>query len=107
MNKFQYVLGGTIAIFTWKNLKHWKKLLPKCKMLEYYTKPHKSILDDVKKFSKSYKTELLNSATNDLNYRDNNAYEYMYNINVMKLYPEPIDIETTAVLQRIEMLFAS
>ena len=111
MNKFKYVSGGTregsncnLYMKKSKTLKDFYYLGAKC----WNSIPnHIRVMDDVKKFSKCYKIELLNSATSDSNYRVNNAYEYMYKTPCMQVYPEPIDTETTAVLQSIGVLFSS
>ena len=111
MNKFKYVSGGTregsncnLYMKKSKTLKDFYYLGAKC----WNSIPnHIRVMDDVKKFSKCYKIELLNSATSDSNYRVNNAYKYMYKTPCMQVYPEPIDTETTAVLQSIGVLFSS
>ena len=66
----------------------------------------KKVKDDVKKFSKCYKAELLSSATSDVNYRINNGYEYMYKPTCILMNIESIDVETSAVLQSIDALFS-
>ena len=55
---------------------------------------HIRAADDVKKFSKCYKTELLNSITSDISYRINNGYDYIYKLTCIQNSLEPIDTES-------------
>ena len=111
MNRFQYVSGGTregsncnLYMKKSKTLKDFYYLGAKC----WNNVPsHIRATDDVKKFSKSYKTELLHSITSDVNYRINNGYEYMYKPTSIQLNLEPIDTETANILVGIESLFST
>ena len=67
---------------------------------------HIRAIDEVKKFSKCYKADLLNSITVDISYRINNAYEYIYKPSCLQINLEPIDTEMTNILQSIEVLFS-
>ena len=110
MNKFQYVSGGSregsncnLYMKKSKTLKDFYYLGAKC----WNSVPNSiRIKDDVKKFSNCYKAELLNSATNDINYQINNRYDYMYNIISTQLITETIDVETSAILTSINTLFS-
>ena len=111
MNKFQYVSGGTregyncnLYIKKSKTLKDFYYLGAKC----WNSVPHHiRVTDDIKKFSKCYKTELLNSATSDINYRINNSYDNMYKPTSTQYNIEPINTETNSVLQSIGALFST
>ena len=109
MNKFQYVSGGTregsncnLYIKKSKSLKDFYYLGAKC----WNSVPnHLRAIDDVKKFSKRYKAELLESATNDINFRINNGYDFMYKSALSPISIEPINEEVANVLQSINSLF--
>ena len=68
---------------------------------------HIRAIDDVKKFSKCFKAELLNSITSDISYRINNGYDYIYKPTTIQINLEPIDTNTTNILQSIEALFSA
>ena len=93
MNKFQYVSGGTregsncnLYMKKSKTLKDFYYLGAKC----WNCIPgHIRVKDDVKKFSKCYKAELLSSATSDVNYRINNgSVEQHSTNNVIPIIPK-------------------
>ena len=63
--------------------------------------------DDIKKFSKCFKAEMLNSITSDLSYRINNGYDYIYKPTSLQINLDPIDTKTTKILQSIEALFSA
>ena len=72
-----------------------------------YVPSHIRAIDDVKKFSKCYKTELLNSIIIDISYKINNDYAYMYKPTCLQINLDPIDTETTHILQSIGSLFSA
>ena len=111
MKKFQYISGGTrecsycnLYMKKSKTMKDFYYLGAKCWNI---VPSHIRVTDEIKKFSKLYKADLIKSVTSDLSYRINNGYEYMYKPSCIQIILEPIDTETTAVLQGITTLFTA
>ena len=107
MNRFQYVSGGTregtscnLYLKKSKTLKDFYYLGAKCWNL---VPSNMRTIDDVKKFSKCFKAELLNSATSDENYQVNNCYEYMYQPISSQSYT--IGTNSPGTLEAVRTLF--
>ena len=82
INKFSYISGGSregnnCNLYTNRSRTHkeFYYLGAKCWNIISHTLRD---LDDVNKFSKAYKTQLLYSATHDQNYNTNNAFDHVY-----------------------------
>ena len=81
-DKFKYVSGGS------RNASNCNLYIPKSKghkefsylgAMCWNTLPHElRDIDDIKNFSNSLKAQLLNSATNDVNYSCNNSHDHIY-----------------------------
>ena len=84
MNKFKYVSGGS------RNSNRCNLYVPKSKSLKKFTflgaKCWNTLpqdlreLEDVKTFSSAYKCRLLDSITDNSNYRENNCFSYFYEL---------------------------
>ena len=82
MNKFKFISGGSrdgnnCNLYTHKSKTHkdFYYLGAKCwNNLPHYLRD----LDDVGRFSKSYKAQLLHAIINDYHYSPDNAYDYFY-----------------------------
>ena len=85
MNKFKFVSGGSregdnCNLYTHKSKTHkeFYYLGTKC----WNNLPHDlRDLNDVKMFSKAYKTRLLNSIITDPKYEVNNCFDFFYKIH--------------------------
>ena len=108
MSRFQYVSGGSrngsscnLYINKSKTLKDFYYLGAKC----WNNVPNSAReANDINSFSKNYKSQLLNSAVNDPDYRVNNNFDYMYKI--MSSPENACDNEThQSVLHSVRLLF--